>query len=495
MKAIIPQFDENSKRAHYLQLYDYIKNSILQGDIRAGEKLPSLRSLAATLGLSITTIDTAYSQLLVEGYIYSRPQSGYYAAEITKKIPAARVAHESREPFSGSGEPSLMYDLSCFDFVKWKKCMNRVLTEYPHLLFFESEPQGEAFLRSEISRYVYASRGVMCEPEQIVIGAGTQQITSQLSRLLHRLNIGHVSVEEPGYLPVINIFRDSGFVLTHVNVLQDGIDISRLPRNIPSAVYVSPSNQFPTGALMPVGKRYELLEWAAENNSIIIEDDYDSELRYFGKPVPALQGLDTQGHVVYLGSFSSTLFSAIKISYMVLPPKLAQIFAATKGHYIQTCSKAEQLTLALFMKEGLFQTNIKKLRNLYAQKLQAVIGAVNEYGEGRISLSNTTSGVNTIIEVSNKKTADELCRIAREMKISMRPVVLNMTAPKSVAVSAPASVSVSEAVSPGAAAPEADAATGEISEPVRMLVFYYNQIPLELINESLKKLFSSWAAE
>ena len=182
-------------------------------------------------------------------------------------------------------------DPSCFDFVKWKKCMARVLTDYSRLLLFESDPQGEPALQFEISKYVYHSRGVIANPDQIVICAGTQQLTTHLCRIMRRMNIGHVSTEDPGYLPVQNIFRDHGFSITRVAVEKDGIRIEKLPTNIPSAVYVSPSNQFPTGSVMPVGKRYQLLEWALENDSYILEDDYDSELRYFGKPVPALLGL------------------------------------------------------------------------------------------------------------------------------------------------------------------------------------------------------------
>ena len=143
---------------------------------------------------------------------------------------------------------------------------------------------------------------------------------------MRKMNISHVSTEDPGYMPLQNIFRDLGFTLTNIPVRSDGIEIEKLPANIPSAVYVSPSNQFPTGAVMPIGRRYLLLDWARKNDGIILEDDYDSELRYFGKPVPALQGLDRNDSVVYLGTFSSTLFPAVKISYMVLPNHMVKIF-------------------------------------------------------------------------------------------------------------------------------------------------------------------------
>ncbi|QIB69661.1 PLP-dependent aminotransferase family protein [Aminipila butyrica] len=479
MKAIIPVLDESSSRPLYLQLYDHIKKEILVHEMKPDEKLPSLRSLAEKLKLSITTVNLAYSQLNVEGYIYSKPQSGYYVSNISRlsdilkeehKGQGAMVAREGKEyslfPVDVEKRDQsavFQYDLSCFDFNKWKKCMNKVLTEYPQLLMFESDPQGELALRYEISKYIYRSRGVVCSPEQIVIGAGTQQITSHLCLILAKLGINHVAVEEPGYLPVKNIFRDRGFVMTAVDVDQDGIQIHRLPANIKSAVYVSPSNQFPTGAVMPIAKRYQLLEWAAHNDSIIVEDDYDSELRYFGKPIPALQGLDSHHSVVYLGSFSSTLFASIKISYMVLPEYMAEFFRDISHGYTQTCSKTEQITLALFMEQGLYQTHIRKLRQLYARKLQRVLSAINLYGKDVIRPTNTYSGINMIINVESKKEPQELCNEARQLGVAATPVSIY-----------------------------ADDTPGRQSTA---LVFYYNQIPLNQMEETIQALTKIWTAE
>ena len=248
--------------------------------------------MSRDLSISITTTELAYNQLLVEGYVTSKPQSGYYVASIAGHFSDEKAHTNISYDFTAYTfeDSAYKYDLSCFDFNKWKKCMSRVLNEYSHLLLFESDPQGEAALRFEVSKYVYTSRGVIAAPDQIVIGAGTQQLTSHLCRIMRKMNIGHVATEDPGYLPVQNIFRDHGMSITKIPVVSDGIMIEKLPTNIPAAVYVSPSNQFPTGSVMPIGKRYRLLEWADENDSFILEDDYDSELRYFGKPVPALQG-------------------------------------------------------------------------------------------------------------------------------------------------------------------------------------------------------------
>lgn len=459
MKPIMLELNNNSSTPLYVQLYQSIKSDITTGSIKAGERLPSLRSLSQSLGISITTVQLAYNQLLVEGYTVSRPQSGYYVSQTFHAGPGFSSSADISiaKNFSEDKDDSpYIHDSCCFDFNKWKKCSSAVFNQYADRLLYESDPQGEKILRSEISKYLYSSRGVKCSPKQIVIGAGTQQITGQLCRILDKLEISHVSLESPGYLPVQNMFRDNGFAISHIPVHKDGIDISRLPVNISSAVYVSPSNQFPTGAVMPAGRRYQLLEWAKTNDSIIIEDDYDSELRYFGKPVPALQSLDSTDSVVYLGSFSSTLFPAIKISYMVLPPAIIGIFDQIRGRYTQTCSKAEQLTLALFMEKGFYNTGIKKLRNLYSQKLQASLLALSRYGHGKVKAVDTQSGINLILRIRSSKNAEELCSIAKSIGVHMVPV--------------------------------ADISDQETSA----LIFYYNSIPLKEIDGIVKALMSLW---
>lgn len=458
MKPLFPPLDEHHREPLYRQLYKRLKEQILEGAIAAGEKLPSLRSLSQQLGISITTIESAYNQLLVEGYVESRPQSGYYCIGITnaptRGLPAP--AEEIRFDTYPFEEAPYRYDLSSFDFGKWKKCMSKVLNEYSSLLLFESDPQGEKVLRAEIARYVYQSRGVSCTPEQVVISAGTQQLIGHLARIMERLQIQHVATETPGYLPVQNIFRDHGFTISRIPVAKNGIMIEKLPVNIPSAVYVSPSNQFPTGSVMPADRRYQLLQWAEENSSIILEDDYDSELRYFGNPVPALKSLDRNDRVVYFGSFTSTLFKAIRISYMILTPSMAKIFDEIKGDYDQTCSKTEQLTLAMFMEKGYYYTNIRRLRKLYSQKLSTALAALKKYGGDFIHPLNTQSGVNIILNVQSKKTAEELQQEAAALSIE---IVCNQDF---------------------------------TDVHSRLLIFYYNQIPLEDITDAVREMTAAW---
>jgi GntR family transcriptional regulator/MocR family aminotransferase len=226
--------------------------------------------------------------------------------------------------------------------------------------------------------------------------------------------------------------------------------------NIASAVYLSPSNQFPTGSVMPVGRRYQLLDWAEANDSLILEDDYDSELRYFGKPIPPLASLDKAGRVVYFGSFSSTLFPAIKISYMILPKNMAESFSRIKQDYDQTCSKEEQLALAMFMEKGWYYTNIKKLRNQCAQKLQTALSALSKYAAGFVTPMNTHSGINLTLRVQTTLLPEELCQRAAELGLYLLPVS-SLT----------------------------DQTTAE-------LILYYNRIPINDIDKDIAAMIAAW---
>ena len=497
INMISVEFNNNSSKSLYVQLYEYLRNEISDGRIRPGERLPSLRNLAADLGISVTTVKTAYDQLMVEGYVTSMPQSGFYVApgvagstdpavsSSESDIPQdlgnsprkkaennIRDAESADEP-GGQSVPvkSLSCDPESFDFVKWKKCMAGVLNETPELLLTEADRQGEPELRKEIAAYIYKSRGVICTQEQVVISAGTQQLVSHLARILKLMDIGHVSVEDPGYIPVRSIFRDWGFSMSCVPVRENGIQIERLPVNIKTAAYVCPQNQFPTGALMPVGRRHQLLDWAKANDSIIIEDDYNSELRYTGMPVPALQGLDREGRVVYIGSFTSTLFPAIRISYMVLPPMMVGLYNSIRMKYDQTCSKTEQLTLARFMQSGCYQANLRRVKTLYSRKLSEALSAIREYGSSGnfLTAENTQSGISLTLRL------DTFNRVLHEgMQGSDRSEDIRRELADRL---------VRKATEEGIKVIDIDQLDhdGQI-----YLAFYYSQIPLKKIREAVR---------
>lgn len=445
----------------YYQIYLFLRDGIRSGDIPKGEKLPSLRESAKALGVSVTTLAEAYGQLSVEGYVKSAPKSGYFVSGIDALLAKEPAASAQVNPLEGlspveSAEESTFIDPECFDFVKWKKCWNQIITDYPHLLLTEGDPQGEVALRHEISRYAYQHRGVQNEPGQIIVGAGIQPIVEFLCLLLKTVGILRLAIEDPGFSPVQKIFAQRDFHVLPIPVDSEGIQLSMLPDERNTIVYVSPSNQFPLGSVMPAGKRYALLDWAKGRDNYILEDDYDSELRYYGKPIPSLQGMDTDGRVVYLGSFSSTLFPSIKISYMVLPERLLNYARQSMDNYRQTCSKAEQLTLALYMKNGLFQTHIKKRRRLYALKMQKASGAIKKHFDNRVQILQSVSGDHVLLSVDSAYPAETLCEKARALKLDISRVTYFSTA--------------------------AD------DKAHHLLIFNFAQVPLEKIDSSIRAL-------
>lgn len=431
MKSIILNLDGTAEESLYGQIYSQLKENIVTGRIEAGSRLPSLRRFAEENRVSVSTVGAAYNQLRLEGYVKSMPKSGYYvssavAIEASENGPdTGGVTLEQLLPPEGAhmgNEIPLLYDEESFGFSRWKKCMHRVFNEYSHLLRIAGDVQGEPALRYEIAKYLFQSRGVKCSPDQVVIGAGSQQLTGHLCRILREMEIANVAAESPGYGPVREIFKEHGFTVLNIPVDDNGIVLEKLPVNMRSIAYVNPNNQFPTGAVMPVARRYALLNWAKENDSYVLEDDYDSELRYFGKPIPALQGLDHEDRVIYLGSFSSTLFEAIKISYMVLPENMMEIFHKFSGRYSQTCSKAEQICLALYMEDGFYQKNIKKCRNLYAGKLETTMREFEKAGSGKVEPVNSRSGLAVLLKIHSALSPEHICQIARRTGLLMQPV-------------------------------------------------------------------------
>lgn len=473
MKPFTIEFKRGNRRNPlYIQLYEYIRTEIISGNIKNGSKLPALRRLAKDLNLSITTVEFAYNQLSVEGYIESKPQSGFYVAKIPgpvminkaqagskSKAHDLNIDSENDVPACEASKKKYITDPNAFDFKKWRKSLMRVIDEETNLLMQEGDPQGEEALRYEISKYVFNSRGVRCQPNQVVIGAGTQQLTSHIGRLLRHVGIHLVCTEDPGYQPVNKIFEDQGYILNKIPVSSQGIEIEKLPES-KAAVYVCPNNQFPTGAVMPIASRYELLKWTNLNDGLIIEDDYDSELRYFGRPISSLQGLENyeeNSHVLYLGSFSATLFPSVKISYMILPRQLANKLDFILEGYTQTCSKTEQLALAHFMESGYYYTNIKKLRNLCGRKLAACIKVIESYGRDLVMADRTESGLYVILSVKTDMRAKEMEAIAENMGILAY---------------------CSDDITP--------------TKGMKSIIYYFSRLPENRIQDLTKKMIDSW---
>lgn len=473
MKPFTVEFERGNRRNPlYIQLYEYIRSEIISGNMEEGAKLPALRRIASDLNLSITTVEFAYNQLSVEGYIESKPQSGFYVAKIPGPVMINKasscdknniysIKNPDENNLFGNNDSKKKYitDPDSFDFKKWRRAMVRVIDEHTDLLMQEGDPQGEEALRYEISKYVFNSRGVRCQPNQVVIGAGTQQLTSHIGRLLRHIGIHLVCTEDPGYQPVNKIFEDQGYILNKIPVSSQGIEIEKLPES-KAAVYVCPNNQFPTGAVMPFANRYELLKWADSNDGLIIEDDYDSELRYFGRPISSLQGLEhheKDSHVLYLGSFSATLFPSVKISYMILPRQLANKLDFILEGYTQTCSKTEQLALAHFMESGYYYTNIKKLRNLCGRKLTACLKVIESYGRDLVMADRTESGLYVILSIRTDMNLKDMEAIAENMGI--------------LAYQSDDLIPI---------------------EGMKSMIFYYSRLPENEIQNLTRKMIDSW---
>ncbi|MBN2286552.1 MAG: PLP-dependent aminotransferase family protein [Tissierellales bacterium] len=408
--------DKTSGRPIYIQLYEYIRDEIKLQHIKSGEKLPSIRETASTLRISKTTIENAYFQLLTEGYIESQPKKGYFAIDVKDYFSDQLMSISTKSIHSDSSshvEARYINEdthLGSIDLRIWKKLYNRILSESEDAVYSSGSYQGEYQLRNEISGFVNATRGGHTNPEQIVIGAGIQYLIGILSGIIKH-DIRTAAVESPGYEKARYIFEDYGFKTIDIPVKGDGINMTALEASGASLVYVSPSHQFPTGSLMPIAKRLELLSWAEKKSGYILEDDYDSLIRFESRPVPCLQGLDKSDRVIYLGSFSKILTPALRISYMILPERLINPYLIISTRYTQSSSKLEQLTLSSFIKEGHIDKHLRKIKRIYSKKRDLLIPFLQKIWPGPITLISADSGLHSVVAIESEWTPEEITRL------------------------------------------------------------------------------------
>jgi len=412
--------DFSHKEPLYMQLYQYFRSEIEQNRLAEGDKLPSIRSLAQSLSVSKITVERGYQQLMCEGYIANCDRSRYtvnkYEGIALKTNIKQTCNNYSTKP---SPEHKVIYDFSSgemdidgFDFSLWKRYISKVFLSKERLVGY-GNIQGEEELRSAIVRYIQNSRGVYANKEQIIIGPGVQSLLNTLCSILKPENAS-IAFEEPGFNNGRRIFADHAFSIIPIWMKKDGIDMEQLSRSPAKLVYLSPSHQFPTGYIMPIGKRNRLLNWAKNSGGIIIEDDYDSEFRYFGRPIPALKGLDDGENVVYLGSFSKVMPPSIRISYMVLPDRLLEVYQKNASLYHQATSTIEQLAMAKFMTDGHLERQIRRLRKLYCEKQLLFIETVTNVLGSNAEINETESGLRIILNIKAKLTPDEIALRALE---------------------------------------------------------------------------------
>jgi GntR family transcriptional regulator/MocR family aminotransferase len=417
MSELTLRLNKDAPEPLFKQLYAHIKQEIISGNFDRSEKLPSKRRLALSLQCSQNTVQAAYNQLVDEGYLAPRARCGYYIAELGGIL---NIGQEHQALPADKGQPDTYsfdfshqgVDFECFPFSVWRKITKEIIHEYDRDLLRTGDPKGYPKLRAGIARYLHHSRGVNCSPEQIIISSGTEFLLQLLIQLFDKDAV--YAIENPGYEKLSMIFKSSRAEYRPVTLDESGMRPDGLEKSAAGVACITPSHQFPTGHIMPVSRRIRLLNWANEKpDRYIIEDDYDSEFRYSGKPIPSLQGLDKGGKVIYIGAFSKSLSPALRISYMVLPEKLLEIYREKLNFYICPVPTIEQKALQRFMDEGHFERHLNRMRNLYGQKRERLVSAIREQLPDA-SIDGATSGLHFVLRVNNGMSEAELIQKAKE---------------------------------------------------------------------------------
>lgn len=407
----------------YEQIYEYIKQEIQVQNISCKEKLPSTRRLATYLGISRSTVELAYEQLLSEGYIESVPYKGYYVAQmeglyrfVPSEAPVRAKEPEKKKEYRYDFNPSGV-DLKSFPYAIWRKLSKEILSDDRIELFRQGDPQGEYGLRKAIAAYLHQARGVNCTPEQVIVGAGSDYMLFLLSSILG--NPRKIAFESPTYRQAYRLFQRLGYDVSTVSMDQSGMRTDKLRQSGAELAYVMPSHQYPLGIVMPVKRRMQLLAWAAEKDgTYLIEDDYDSEFRYKGKPIPALQGFDSHEKVIYLGTFSKSIAPAIRMSYMVLPQPLLEVYQTDCRFISSTVSKVDQMIVQRFIEEGYYERHLNKMRALYKGRHDTLLSELKPL-LSRCTISGEHAGVHLLFTFPEGITEESLIRKAEEQSIKV----------------------------------------------------------------------------
>lgn len=386
--------DKNNKTPLYIQLFKEIKKDIIN-NYKEGDKLHSIRKVASLYNISKITVESAYSQLVVEGYIESYPKSGYRVTDMISnsnhlsKMKITKVVEE-KENFIYDFFPARL-DNKSFPLKLWKRLSTKIVDSSLNLGTYPCG-QGELGLRTEIVKYINEFRGVHSQVDQVVICNGFADSMGLLARIIKK-NYHCLSIETPGYELASKVFDTYGYSIKKIPIDKNGINLKQLNDSMSNLVYITPSHQFPTGVSMPVPNRLKLIEWAEKNNGLIIEDDYDSELRYSSRPIPSLQGLDNNDRVVFLGTFSKSLSPAIRVSYMVLPHHLLELYKKSYDYEISRVSVITQKTLEQFMLEGHWERHLRKIRTLNRKKHDLMKKILLEKLEDTVHIESSGGGL------------------------------------------------------------------------------------------------------
>jgi GntR family transcriptional regulator/MocR family aminotransferase len=441
--------DQRSLAPLNRQLYEELRKAILFGRLKPGERVPSTRALAKSLGVSRTTVTQSYEQLLSEGYLRAATGSGTFVGcqlpdELLKTAPieTSRPAAKARQTGSTSSFKLSRYGKSLTDTVpfeppepdmpihfksgrpaleefplqQWRRLMLRhCRTNDPSLLDYAPDSQGHEPLREAIANYLRRARAAQCDAGQVIVVNGSQQALDLIAKVL--IDRGdQVALENPGYLGARRAFLAQGARLLPTPVDESGIVVEKLPvktKDEVKLVYVTPSHQFPTGATLSLPRRLDLLAWAEKSGAMIIEDDYDSEFRYGSRPIPALQGLSNSDSVIYVGTFSKVLFPALRVGYVVAPAPLARIFARAKWLADRQTPMIEQRVLADFINEGHLERHLRRMRTLYEKRRQALTRALETHFADRVTILGENAGMHLMIKLRSRWGDEEVVERAR----------------------------------------------------------------------------------
>jgi len=427
-------------------LYGELRGAILEGHLRPGARLPATRDLASAYGLSRATIVAAFDQLKAEGYVEGRSGSGTYVSQVLpeqlldvrgprpkKHLPHARVALSEYarrlQPFRGTAprpmrafrpnQPALDH----FPMTLWAQVAARRLRRVSTSLLSGGEALGYRPLREAVADYLNTSRGVKCTADQVLIVSGAQEALDRTARIF--LNPAEpVWIEEPGYPGAAVVFKALGANTCPVPVDEEGLDFERdrAKSKPPRLVYVTPAHQFPLGVTMSLRRRLSLLDWARRSGTMIFEDDYDSEYRYSGRPIPALQGLDRSGVVIFAGSFTAVLFPALRLGYLVVPSDMVDVFAAAESVSTHHPPLLEQAILCDFITEGHFARHIRRMRELYAERLKVLLESSKEQLEHALEISGVEAGLQTVGWLRRGLQAERIADLAAQKNVEVVPL-------------------------------------------------------------------------
>lgn len=421
--------EQRGEASLYEYVYQQIRDDIVAGRIAAGEHLPSKRAFASHLGISVITIENAYSQLLAEGYICSKPRRGYYVCELPEAPVLASAETEfdrdsaaARSNAHDAGEqPEQFAPLSpsALEAARlWQSALRATLTSEDEREIFSPAPaQGTARLRCSIAHHLRGTRGMNVNPDNIVIGAGAQLLDTMLVQLLGADKT--YAVEDPGYLRLTRIYQAMGCKVRHIPLDGEGVNLGELLDAGADVLHLMPSHQYPTGLVTSIARRYALLSWAAEQpGRYLIEDDFDCEFRLAGKPIPALASIDAAQSVIYTNTFSKSLSSALRLAYMVLPDELMERFRRELGFYASSVSSVDQVALARLLESGDYERHVNRVRVRAREARDGLVALVRKaFPAGEVSIEHADAGLYCVLAPASDKVGDGLIRAITDVGI------------------------------------------------------------------------------